>query len=257
MLNLPEEAPSGAWIIQTETRGQIQNYTFFVDYYSLALANVTIDIPQFIKFGEKIGFKISSFYTFGKPVEGEIEVNIIKIDECGKPLANQKILWQNTTTIHGQENFVIDMMKYFIVFSSNNCSSMSFNISAKVKDKNIDNFYYNYQTFEVIRHDFTAHIDEDISKYRPGKFLTKKVMSRFYKLKYLILFMHHISFDYFIIFYHLYHQFNCSGTNFIHFYLVKKIHTSLFDFDFQAWPIGVKKTRLILIKNKPLSLQAV
>ena len=172
---MPEEAPSGSWIIQTETRGQIQNYTFFVDYYSLALANVTIDIPDFIKFGEKIDFKISSFYTFGKPVDGQIEVNMNKIDECGKSLAKQKILWKNTTKIHGQESFVIDMMDNLIVFSSNNCSSMSFNISAKVTDKNTENIYYNYQTFEVIRHDFTAHIDEDISKYRPGKILTKEV----------------------------------------------------------------------------------
>jgi hypothetical protein len=169
---LHSEAIPGSWKIQAITRGQVQNYTFYVDYYQLPLAKVTITLPEYITYKEpKLVLKIDCFYTFGKPVKGNVNVLITKISECGelKNVAPYSIEYE----INGQLNKTIDLSDTRLL--NINCAEMRFNVTAIVNDSLTESIYYNFEAFDVYKHELRAEQLTKKTRFKPGKQIRQQV----------------------------------------------------------------------------------
>ncbi|XP_054153494.1 CD109 antigen-like [Oppia nitens] len=176
--NLHDASKPGEWTIQVATHGQLENYTFFVDYYTLPMANVTITLPEYVKFDRPVlNYSVDVFYTFGKPVDGYVLVEIDKIRECGKLVTTDpdRVFHANWTIEHGQIKGSVDLKQTKLLFS-NNCPELTLNLSAKAYDNNTDNWYFNFDVFDAIESEIKAEVQDKQYTYRPGKPITKKIL---------------------------------------------------------------------------------
>ena len=166
--------PLGEWKIQANINGQVKNYTFFVDEYMLPLANITINVPQYVAESDPVlDLSVDVFYTFGKPVKGEIDLIFVKIRQCGAFLTSPENVTMNFP-INGQlkEEIKLTDLK---IYGNNHCNGNTFNISVVVKDNITKSFYYNYKTFDVIQKDIIAEFEDNRQLFRPGKTFFKTV----------------------------------------------------------------------------------
>jgi len=165
---LHSEAMPGEWKIQAVTHGQEQNYTFFVDYYQLPLANLTITIPEYVTYKDsKLSMKVDCFYTFGKPVNGIADILISKVTECGNKVFKSNIYSISQPITDGQLLKIIDLKDTRLLNPL--CAQMKLNVTVIVNDSITGNFYKNFEVLEVFQNDLTALSVNKIEKFRPGR----------------------------------------------------------------------------------------
>jgi hypothetical protein len=162
--NLHSEASLGQWIIQAVTKGQYQNYSIFVDYYELPLANVTINLPKYKTYSDPVvNISVESYYTFGKPVKGMLTFNISVAKDC-KTRSTVINPFQKTLEINGQSKFSTDLRDTKQLDLS--CPEMILNFTAFVKD-NVTNHIYT--TSEFLQVSKQAFLVKNVNKPKPFK----------------------------------------------------------------------------------------
>ncbi|CAG2102777.1 unnamed protein product [Medioppia subpectinata] len=174
---LHDASKPGQWTIQVATHSQLENYTFYVDYYTLPMANVTINLPDYVKFDHAtLDYSVDVFYTFGKPVDGYVEIKIEDYKACEKLVKiDPDHSWiKNLTLEHGQIKGTLNLQDTKLLFA-NNCSQITLNISAKAYDKNTDTVYFNYEVLDVIESEIKGEFLNKQLVYRPGKSIINEV----------------------------------------------------------------------------------
>ena len=167
---LHDAAMPGNWSLEVVTRGQVQDYVFWVEYYTLPLANVTIHLPEFVEVANPIlNYKVDAFYTFGKPVQGRLEIILEKIKDCRD--GGEKF-YRIQTSIQGQFSQGFDIRNTPLI--SSDCAEIRFNVTANVYDDVTKSVYTNYEEFSVFKTHIRANM-MPINKMRPGHTFTKEV----------------------------------------------------------------------------------
>ncbi|KAK7085668.1 hypothetical protein SK128_025978, partial [Halocaridina rubra] len=76
-LQLAEEPVLGLWNITVDVLGQTTSQTFEVAYYVLPKFEVNVDLPDYATFDQKtITATIRAKYTYGRPVKGEVTLQV-------------------------------------------------------------------------------------------------------------------------------------------------------------------------------------
>jgi len=175
LFKLPEEALTGEWAIQVETKGQVETYSFVVRHYVAPLANLTISLPTFIKYDDlSLPFSIDCLYTFGKKVQGDASISIKIVSECDNfPENIQKHITKSYKMNNGNINGTVDLRENNLInvaklVNGNNCAQFLLNFTAIVKDSKIPNVYTNHRLFYVYQYDIMARQTSKNTRFVPG-----------------------------------------------------------------------------------------
>ncbi len=176
---LHDSVSPGSWMIQASTRGQDSNYTFFVDYYQLPLANVTINLPSYISYSNQIlEYKIDCFYTFGKPVKGIVKISLKKVSECEHLVNDGKNYSHASQEIIGQLSGKIDLSETKL--TNPDCPNVRISFTADIKDSITNSNYTNFEVFDIFKQDLRAKKLTEQKKFKPGKVIRQH--AQFYGL---------------------------------------------------------------------------